>query len=117
ASPAAVQTLDSQGPVDDRLADLVDRDRARDGARDLRLVDPPERGQLERRRVALAALVLVRVLEEEAVVAREVEVVDAREHVAVSADHQDRRAAGGEVHRLEAAAVRAADAVALVERK
>src|SRR5438105_15528385 len=43
APPAPVEALDPKRAVDDRLAHLVDRDRARDAARDLRLVDPPER--------------------------------------------------------------------------
>ena len=71
------------------LADLLDGDRARDPPRDLRLPDPARRRQLDRRVVALATLVLVRVVEEEAVVAREVEVEQSRVHVAATPDDAD----------------------------
>src|SRR5439155_25265905 len=88
AGALAAGALDAQDPVDRAGADLVDGDRRRDRAADLRLTHPLCRRQLDRRAVALAALVLVPVLEEGRVVPGDVEVVEAREEVAAAPDDE-----------------------------
>ena len=111
---SAVATLDPERPVDGADAALADRDRRRDPAVDLGLPRPRLGRELDRRVVAVAALVLVGVGEEDRVVAGDVEVVEAREHVAALADHEDVRTARREVDRAEAAVVGPAHLVAVV---
>ncbi len=94
---------------------LVDRDRRRDLAGHLRLTLPRLGGQLDRRAVALPALVVVGVGEEDRVVSGDVEVVEPREHVAVGSDDEQVRSRRREVDRGEAAAVGTARLVGLVE--
>src|SRR3546814_1607661 len=71
---------------------LVHADVLRDRAGNLRLLQPVEGRQLDRR-IADTALVLVGILEEQAVVAGQIEIVVARVQVAVAVDREDRRTA------------------------
>src|SRR3546814_18133167 len=71
---------------------LVHADVLRDRAGNLRLLQPVEGRQLDRR-IADTSLVLVGILEEQAVVTGQIEIVVARVQVAVAVDREDRRTA------------------------
>src|SRR3546814_17754280 len=69
------------------------------------------------RRIADTALVLVGILEEQAVVAGQIEIVVARVQVAVAVDREDRRTACRQIDAAELAALRTAHLVAVVARQ
>src|SRR3546814_3806895 len=95
---------------------LVHADVLRDRAGNLRLLQPVEGRQLDRR-IADTALVLVGILEEQAVVAGQIEIVVARVQVAVAVDREDRRTACRQIDAAELAALRTAHLVAVVARQ
>src|SRR3546814_2681203 len=69
------------------------------------------------RRIADTALVLVGILEEQAVVTGQIEIVVARVQVAVAVDREDRRTACRQIDAAELAALRTAHLVAVVARQ
>src|SRR5947209_15245980 len=77
----------------------------------------PRPGRELNRRIALTALILVGVGEEQAVVAGEVEVIDTCVHVPTASDDEHGRATGGHCDRSEPSAPRPAHLVALIVRK